>query len=243
MKLKLFFVITILSSLSMYSQMVEGIIEYVIRVEKDSSIKQLDSLNIDPLMMSKMETYINNASELSLQLIFNDKLSRSENIEDLENDSKQGMYNINKIASGGDKITYTDLEKNITYIDNPKYPNILAEQTRFEWLITGETKLIEGYLCHKATTNQIVENSLGKQSIPIEAWFSRELSFPIGPYIYNGLPGIVLEVKRKSTIIKATKINLTKINNSISIIIPNKTILPQEEINRIAKRNFEAIKN
>jgi len=59
------------------------------------------------------------------------------------------------------------------------------------WTITNETKEISGYTCIKATgIYKDIINS--KKSYPIEAWFTPELAYPIGPYQNVGLPGLVV---------------------------------------------------
>ncbi|MEL7146548.1 MAG: GLPGLI family protein, partial [Bacteroidota bacterium] len=55
----------------------------------------------------------------------------------------------------------------------------------FKWKITGDTKEILGYSCTKATTGD---------STQIVAWFTSTIPVFSGPDVYNGLPGLILEV-------------------------------------------------
>ena len=91
------------------------------------------------------------------------------------------------------------------------------------WKITGETKVILGYTCHKATLKQKGFGGGGNggfnagggrrnrdnqganspapdttrrvpQEIEIVAWFADKLLAPAGPESYGQLPGVILEV-------------------------------------------------
>ena len=57
----------------------------------------------------------------------------------------------------------------------------------FDWQIHPETKKIKDYKVQKATTSFAGRNYI--------AWFAPELPFPDGPYKFNGLPGLILEIR------------------------------------------------
>ncbi len=61
------------------------------------------------------------------------------------------------------------------------------EQVSFDWDTTSkEEKIIHGYRCHKATC--IYGGRV------YTAWFSPELSYKLGPYVFGGLPGLIFEI-------------------------------------------------
>ena len=60
------------------------------------------------------------------------------------------------------------------------------EDLSLKWKIENETELIEGYACSKAITSYA-----GRTYI---AWFSPEIALPVGPYKFNGLPGLILKI-------------------------------------------------
>ncbi|MCM4160895.1 GLPGLI family protein [Antarcticibacterium flavum] len=56
----------------------------------------------------------------------------------------------------------------------------------FSWEILPETKELQGFSAQKATTTYA-----GRDYV---AWFTSEIPIPDGPYKFNGLPGLILEV-------------------------------------------------
>ena len=55
------------------------------------------------------------------------------------------------------------------------------------WKLGSETKQIKGYLCQKATSNYGGRNWT--------AWFTQEVPLHEGPYIFKGLPGLIIEIE------------------------------------------------
>lgn len=80
---------------------------------------------------------------------------------------------------------------------------IQKETTRIPWKLGQDTKEIQGMLCKNAFYTD--ENQR-----EIVAWFTEEIRLPIGPEIFHGLPGLILEVSINTDdmIITADKIDL-----------------------------------
>lgn len=57
----------------------------------------------------------------------------------------------------------------------------------FNWKIGKEVKKIGNYTCQKATLNHSNRNW--------EAWFTTDISLQDGPSIFNGLPGLIINMK------------------------------------------------
>lgn len=62
--------------------------------------------------------------------------------------------------------------------------NFTGNVNDIEWTITNEQKEINGYQCKKAHL---------KGNPKVYAWFAPEISVNGGPYVFYGLPGLVLE--------------------------------------------------
>ncbi len=69
-------------------------------------------------------------------------------------------------------------------LDNYQY---VEDLNQFNWEILPETKEIWGYQVQKATAR-----FAGRDYI---AWFTPEIPIPDGPYKFNGLPGLILEIQ------------------------------------------------
>lgn len=59
-------------------------------------------------------------------------------------------------------------------------------KNKIDWKLTKDKKKIGKFTVQKATAEYGGRNW--------EAWFTREIPLPYGPYIFNGLPGLILEV-------------------------------------------------
>ena len=65
-------------------------------------------------------------------------------------------------------------------------PFKVIRNPKLKWSLSHEKRIIEGYNCQKATVN------FGNRQW--EAWFSEEIPVPEGPYLFNGLPGLIVKI-------------------------------------------------
>lgn len=65
-----------------------------------------------------------------------------------------------------------------------------AETPVLQWNLEPETKEIEGISCRMATAELY-----GRKWV---AWYAPDLAFPFGPYKFQGLPGLILEISDAS---------------------------------------------
>lgn len=98
-------------------------------------------------------------------------------------------------------ITSSIQDWNIEYMVEKSYPDFkinwftaveetnlnVEEKAEIKWNILQETAKIENYNCQKATTK------FGGRTW--EAWFSKDLPFPDGPYKFHGLPGLIVKLQ------------------------------------------------
>ena len=78
-------------------------------------------------------------------------------------------------------------EKKFTIDDKETFTN--GELSTFDWKITNETKIIDGFLCKKAITNMKTTGSV----LIVVAWFCEDIPINDGPLTINGLPGFIFE--------------------------------------------------
>lgn len=96
------------------------------------------------------------------------------------------------------------------------------------WDVMDESKLISKYMCQKAITTYKNRRYI--------AWFTFDIPFPEGPYVFKGLPGLVLEVYDEN---QYFNFSLTGFNKSEKYIIPpKKTIFTEYQKYERMRRNF-----
>jgi len=93
-----------------------------------------------------------------------------------------------------DKIIIQDIAKN-TYQYEEKQPVL-------NWTLETETKNILGYSCNKATTKY--------RGRKYTAWYSKDIPINNGPYIFQGLPGLILDIEDSKSNFHFTAIALDK---------------------------------
>ena len=81
-------------------------------------------------------------------------------------------------------LNQNKVEKIITYLGTDY---LLSIDEKLVWKITSEQKKIGKYKTQKAETNYG-----GRKWV---AWFTTELPFSDGPYIFNGLPGLIISIQ------------------------------------------------
>ncbi len=86
-------------------------------------------------------------------------------------------------------ILLRDFSQNtITIQDKAKATYQYSEkQPSFKWVLENQTKNILGYTCYKATTE-----FRGRK---YNAWYAKDIPISNGPYLFNGLPGLIMEIE------------------------------------------------
>ena len=116
--------------------------------------------------------------------IFREEIAKKS--DSLEKNNKNGMF-----VSGVENqfyvkknLTGSEVYKIITYLKS-NYELPITE--KLNWTILPEQKLIGKYKSQKAEVHYGGRNWI--------AWFTTELSFSDGPYIFNGLPGLIVSIE------------------------------------------------
>lgn len=125
------------------------------------------------------------------------------------------------------KLTFFDRIIKTEY----KYEEVLNS---LNWEIFSDTTSFAGMKCQKASTNYAGRNYI--------AWFTNEIPVSDGPYIFHGLPGLIVKIgDTKSHYVYELK-SISKVNNEEDIYFPtDKTI----DISRdgLLKANEKANRN
>jgi GLPGLI family protein len=74
--------------------------------------------------------------------------------------------------------------------------HVFYSLNRFNWTIESESKEISGINCYRATTvNYYYDKNNVKEEFKVIAWYAPNVSVPLGPIGYSGLPGLILELE------------------------------------------------
>ncbi len=145
--------------------------------------------------------------------------------------SATGRYPLkgNRLTSFLIKKNKSPIYQNYEYIGDANYYK-LTEEPKQQWIITDSIKNSNSFQVQKA-----VAKFGGRSWI---AWFTRDIPIPYGPYKFNGLPGLIMELydTRKDycfKVIKSEKIlndyQRYSLNASISRAIP----VTQKDLNKL----------
>ena len=100
----------------------------------------------------------------------------------------------------------------------------------YDWKITGNQKQILDYQCIEAERF----DADGKK---IKVWFAPEIQIPLGPALYNNLPGIVLAVDENDG-------QKTIVATSIQDIPPDESLLVKpKEGKKVTEEEFVKIRD
>lgn len=115
---------------------------------------------------------------------------------------------------------------------------MVKEPLKSNWILHNETKLIDNYLCYKATNVNVVDNRSGKIfNHPVIAWYCPKLPYNYGPNGYSNLPGLILELQVRNVVFGAKKIDLnSELNFDTTFLKTVKTITLSELNDKLHKQ-------
>jgi GLPGLI family protein len=147
-------------------------------------------------------TDVNSIKSESMILYLGDKISRFSSLGTVVGDSlmkhrDKSNKNMAAFARLRSQIPKTDFdyyiykgipENKLSYTQEIVKDNyrVIEDLAIFDWKIQPETKSINGFKSQKATTK-----FAGRD---YTAWFTSEIPILDGPYKFNGLPGLILEI-------------------------------------------------
>lgn len=155
----------------------------------------------------------------------------------IDKDDYSLAVKLSKLLGGGSGIYYTNRKENKTYHEKEFQSEIflIEQEKNSDWKLTQEKKKIGNFVCFKAIKNDTYVGSSGNLiNRKIIAWYTNEIPYPYGPLKYNGLPGLILELKNDKAIFYATKIELHKKNVIENIKKPKKGI-------KITQKKYDSI--
>lgn len=145
-------------------------------------------------------------------LIMNNKKEFSLIFQDNNNPSYGPTYRSAAITADSFNVAFGN-KSTIFYENiNEDFSVKIDYNDLFEYEITNETKDILGFKCYKAIPKLKSNDYKAVIVMPEYVYFTNQLPYLGGPTLAVNLPGPILEVKNKLTIIKALKIEKTNSN-------------------------------
>ena len=161
------------------------------------------------------------ANDLDYILKFNQNISTSYIDESLLNEGVQNSY-LYPIAKAliGKGVYFQNKNNNSTLrqVSTMGSTFIIKDVLKKNWKIINTRKKIGKYNCIKAILDCTSCNSTEI------VWFTPDISVPFGPIGYGGLPGLIIEIEKNSSILRLKSIRFTKTKNKIIKPIKGKEI-------------------
>ncbi|MEZ7504112.1 GLPGLI family protein [Flavobacterium sp. Arc2] len=206
---------------------------------------------ITPEMQKSMEERMKSMFEKTFILNFDKSASIYKEEEKLETPGSGQGGGMRMMASmtGGGGTLYKNVKEKLYAVDKEfmgKEFLVKDFLVNYQWKMEGETRVIGGYNCFKATTvrpasktdfrnfrrkkedseaekpadgekkTNFLDNLEMPKELVITAWYTPEIPVNQGPENYWGLPGLILEVNDGKTVILCSKIVL---NSKAKVVI------------------------
>ena len=229
---KLLLIIFLLILNLSYSQIKNGKIHYRVSIDVERNIKEIEAMSISPGVKARLLDSYRNAKPVQLVLTFQTDLAFNEGEIDLNN---LKTSNTMLVQSGAKKQTYTTQNPHSILTTGGLMGAVLTEENLPVWELVDETKQIGDYSCYKARGYILGEGNSGQVKKEFEAWYTPDIPVQFGPYVYSGLPGLVLQVNFDDDLLfEATEIILN-LPDLKEIQLPDLKIISRQEANQKLK--------
>jgi GLPGLI family protein len=251
------FALTVVGFISNQAQEFQGMAVYETKTSTADFKKRFEgNKEISPEMQKMIEERMKKAFEKTFILNFDKQASIYKEEEKLDAPSPQGGggFRIMSSMMGGGGTFYKNVKTKTMVVDKEfmsKEFLVKDSLPTLKWVMEGETRVIGGYNCFKATAIKTLSKSDFRNFRPkkeedkkdkvddkdkktnfmevmelpnevtITAWYTPEIAVNQGPEGYWGLPGLILEVNDGKTVILCSKVVLNPKDKAL-IIAPTK---------------------
>ena len=219
------FVSTVISS-----QNIRGKITYQYDIQEINLGENVKNQNVVNKFKRNLK---DNKDKIKYELLFKNSEANYKLIKNLIIENNNSL-NYAILLTGGREEVYTNLKEQATLKRVEIFGEIfiVKSNSKKEWTLTQETKIIAGYKCFKAVLKKEENNNKIKKP-DIIAWYSPQIPISFGPKGYSNLPGLILELKVGPIIYFATKIELNPKEEIEVKRITNGKIVTEEEFDNI----------
>ncbi|MBC3847437.1 GLPGLI family protein [Winogradskyella echinorum] len=238
-------IMLLLITITTSAQDFQGVATY--KTQRKIDIK-MDSTQVNNEMQTKMIEMMKKQFQKTYNLTFNkeESLYKEEVSLDKPQTGMGGEFQIVSFGGGGGTDVLYKNTKDQRYADHKdtmgKLFLVKDDLEKIDWKLEADTKYIGEYQCYKATYTKMVEkprsfsNSVttikdeeekGEDKEPemiertVTAWYTPQVPVNNGPAMYQGLPGLILEIHDGKLTIICSKIVLNP-EEKISIEEPTK---------------------
>jgi GLPGLI family protein len=201
-------VFLMLFSIISRAQKMEGEIIYERVFNWTTALAKISFLTKEQKDRQRMVWGDDDESKSKMRLVFNEKHSFFSHPKEHEQQDWSDRDRDYSIYRDFEKGVHTDIIEMLgkTYIveDSLRTP---------KWKVMNKIRDIGGYVCMMAVAEDTIKNQ------KITAWFTGDIPVSVGPELYYGLPGVILEldVDNGALLITAIKIDLKLITEDINV--------------------------
>ncbi|MBB4118473.1 GLPGLI family protein [Mesonia hippocampi] len=183
----------------------------------------------------------------TFSLLFNSEKALFQPIERMGvEEIKQKLAKVVLIRLQSHNKVYSDVSCNEVYIYHEAGGNHHLRGYPLEhinWKLTNEQKKFQGYTLIKATAEMQNNND---ENINVEAWFCPDISTKFGPALFNGLPGLIMQVKaiggKYDYSFELKSLKKERKNTEITIPLDKYDVLTEEESNAVYRKMMSNLK-
>ncbi|MDI6033232.1 GLPGLI family protein [Flavobacterium sp. LB2P84] len=259
-------VLAVASFMGLHAQEFQGMAVYESKTStSDFKTRMEGNKEMTPDMQKMIEERMKKMFEKTFILNFDKSASIYKEEEKLDTPGQGGggMRMMMSMTGGGGTYYKNVKEKSYTVDKEFMGKEFLVKDSlpNLQWKMEGETRVIGGYNCFKATavrpasktdfrnlrpkkedatkkTNLMDELDMPKE-VTITAWYTPEIPVNQGPENYWGLPGLILEVNDGKTVILCSKVVLNpKVKTEIKAATKGK-VTTQKEFDEIVLKKME----
>ncbi|MBY0065467.1 MULTISPECIES: GLPGLI family protein [Empedobacter] len=206
-------------------------------LKKNMKVETSGSVNLPKDFYDNMFKSMSEPKDYTLTIY--DNTSTYKKVEKLSNGQGGGGFSISVSFSGGGNGILKDLStkeysKSVNLMD--KSYLIKDKLTEYKWQLTRETKKIIGFDVKKATA--VIDSTKS-----VVAWYTPSIAVKDGPSMYNGLPGLILEMEIINTSKSDKKSfgNVTIKATEVKEVPDMKPIEKPKEKNVITEKEFKEL--
>ncbi|MGO4905620.1 GLPGLI family protein [Flavobacterium sp. W20_MBD1_R3] len=269
-------IVTIASFLGLQAQEFQGMAVYESKTStSDFKTRMEGNKDMTPDMQKMIEERMKKMFEKTFILNFDKSASIYKEEEKLDAPGQGGGMRMMMSMTGGGGTYYKNVkEKSYTVDKEFMGKEFLVKDSlpNLQWKMEGETRVIGGYNCFKATavrpasktdfrnirpkkedattkpadaakkTSILDELDMPKETV-ITAWYTPEIPVSQGPENYWGLPGLILEVNDGKTVILCSKVVLNpKVKTEIEAATKGK-LTSQKEFDETVLKKMEEFRD